>query len=125
MADSKTPFPAPVGGGNDFLHGGDDDDRVIGGGVDILIGGQGMDVLTGGSGPDIFRFESLAELSFAADGQVGVTSGDQITDWNSMGDRIEFAGLGNDGVSIMGPLIEGVKFFTIADFDGTNAVVAP
>ena len=123
------------GGGNDFLHGGEDDDRVIGGdgadvivggrGADILIGGQGMDVLAGGLGPDIFRFESVAELAFAADGQVGVMSGDLITDWSSMGDRIEFAGLGNDGPSIMGPLIEGVNFFTIADFDGTNVDVAP
>jgi Ca2+-binding RTX toxin-like protein len=57
-------------------------DRLTGGsGADTLIGGLGVDTLTGGDGADTFRYVNEITGS-GADGNLGGTKGDVITDFN-------------------------------------------
>ena len=57
-------------------------DRLTGGsGADTLIGGLGVDTLTGGDGADTFRYVNEIAGS-GADGNLGGTKGDVITDFN-------------------------------------------
>jgi Ca2+-binding RTX toxin-like protein len=75
-----------VGGslGNDSLTGGDGDDAVN--------GGEGNDTLTGGAGADRFEF---FDLSFGTD------NADQVTDFSSGTDKIEFESF--PGRAALGP----------------------
>ena len=69
--------------GNDLLSGNYGNDSLNGGdGADTLVGGLGSDQLTGGAGNDVFKFNTLAEVSW----------GDRITDFTS-GDKIDLAGI--------------------------------
>jgi Ca2+-binding RTX toxin-like protein len=69
--------------GNDVLYGNYGNDSLNGGdGADTLVGGLGSDQLTGGLGNDVFKFNTLAEVSW----------GDRITDFTS-GDKIDLAGI--------------------------------
>ena len=69
--------------GNDLLSGNYADDSLNGGdGTDTLVGGLGSDQLTGGAGNDVFKFNTIAEVSW----------GDRITDF-AAGDKIDLAGI--------------------------------
>ena len=117
-------------GGDDVIHGGDNDDVVRGGagddtlvggnGDDLLLGGQGVDFLTGAAGADDFFYESLLDIGVANDGQVGLRSSDRIIDWQPGVDKLVFEQAAFGGIA--GPLVDGVSFFTVSDFDGTNAL---
>lgn len=104
--------------GNDFLIGGSDND--------VLIGGAGQDTLDGGSGNDIFRFLDPSDGATALDGSpVGQTTGDFINDFSSGSDKIQLEGSTFGFGSFTGALTLGSNFFSVENFDGTNASGAP
>lgn len=68
---------------NDTLIGGQKNDTITGGlGDDSITGGLGADILTGGTGADVFAFTAVAQSS-------GTTI-DEITDFTSATDKLQF-----------------------------------
>lgn len=75
------------GSGNDIIDLGDHDDTGYGeAGDDILIGGADFDILSGGSGADLFRYLAATHS--------GASRPDQILDFVSGEDSLDFIGLG-------------------------------
>jgi serralysin len=82
-------------GGDDYLVGGTQSDRIFGdagsdtlsggAGNDQIAGGTGIDFLSGGDGADLFQYFSFAEST--------VSSSDVITDFQSGIDKIDLRGI--------------------------------
>ena len=74
-----------LGGREDYLHGGDDNDVLSGkGGHDTLIGGKGDDVLYGGRGRDrLTGGEGADHFHLLSKGKIGRSNADFIIDFNS------------------------------------------
>jgi hypothetical protein len=90
-------------------------------GNDTLDGGPGIDTLTGGSGDDIFRYDSTFDGASASDGQSGLQTGDQITDFTSGTDQFQFSNSAFGFGSSKGSSTAGMNFFTKDNYDGTNS----
>jgi Ca2+-binding RTX toxin-like protein len=74
--------------GRDLMDAGLGDDTMFGEtGADTLIGGGGADVMSGGDGRDVFVFAALTDMG------IGLTQ-DNVSDFASGFDRLDFAGLG-------------------------------
>lgn len=106
--------------GNDVITGTSGTDTLNGGqGNDIVDGLGGVDTLTGGSGSDLFGYFSISDGISANDGQSGLQNSDQITDFTSGADLVQFLG------SVFGFETKGIlssdKFFSKTDYDGTNS----
>ncbi len=101
----------------DVLFGGFGDDTLQGhDGNDLIAGGPGADTLAGGAGADTFKYFSLADLSHAFDGQVGLQTGDFILDFQS----------GTESITFLDTAFGSSLFFTtVANYNGTNAGVSP
>ncbi|MDO9527245.1 MAG: calcium-binding protein [Gemmobacter sp.] len=91
------------GDDHDLLFGGDGNDRLLGAtGNDTLIGGLGADRLLGGEGADVFRFDSIADSTFAAGGRdtiVDFEVGIDKLDLSAMAPGLVFIGGGFTGVA--------------------------
>ncbi len=107
--------------GNDTLEGFGGNDTLSGGiGNDIVDGNAGADTLTGGSGTDLFGYFQFADGAAASDGQSGLQTGDQITDFSSGTDRIQFRNTTFDFGETTG-LLSSDTFFSKTGYDGTNS----
>jgi len=90
-------------------------------GNDTLDGGPGIDTLTGGSGDDVFHYDSTFDGASASDGQSGLQTGDQITDFTSGTDQFQFSNSAFGFGSSKGSFTAGTNFFTKDNYDGTNS----
>ncbi len=129
------------GFGSDNINGGDDSDFIAGGhgndlisggfGDDFILGGPGFneffgqDLLSGGGGADAFIYSNILDGTPAQDGDVGRTDGDQISDFLPGVDVIRILDLAPDVGDVEGPLQDGIDFFTVDNYDGTNAGASP
>lgn len=111
------------GSGADELIGSGADNSLDGGaGIDEILGDAGIDTLTGGADADFFLFRNAGEVGAGNDEESGLTNGDQITDFQTGVDTIQFDiafGLGNFAKNFT----LNVDFFVVADYDGTNSGV--
>jgi Ca2+-binding RTX toxin-like protein len=99
-------------GGNDLIHGSDQDDALLGGdgkdiivagdGADVINGGAGYDRLTGGLGADLFVFQDSGK--------------DQIRDFDA-------ASVDHDTIEVDAQGVDGVDKLTFHDNGHGDAVV--
>ena len=110
-------------GGADRLFGGDGNDTLEGGtGADILVGNDGQDILTGGDGADSFKFlnptDGVAVNSDSVVSNSNAALADNFSDFTtSEGDKIGIVS-GTFGIN---SLTSGTNFFTVTNYNGTNA----
>ena len=82
--------------------------------------GGGEDFLQGGDGNDIFRFLDPSDGVSAEDGVFGLFDGDFVDDFASGVDKFQFDGTAFGFGAFTGTLTLNTNFFVEADFDGTS-----
>ncbi|MEQ1768180.1 MAG: M10 family metallopeptidase C-terminal domain-containing protein, partial [Methylotenera sp.] len=103
--------------GNDILSGVAGKDTLLGGdGDDILTGGLGLDTLTGGAGADRFDFNLTTESG------VGAAVRDVITDFLTLTDILDFAGIDAD-TTLTGDQLFSFDYTDNATFTGVAQLV--